>query len=566
MIKSYRFRIVFALLLSCCLLQPLSAAPNQGKPYGIASAHPLATRAGERILKEGGNAFDAAIAMASTLAVVEPTGSGLGGGGFFLLHRDRDGKQVMLDAREKAPLASTVDMYLDHDGKPIAGLSLNGPMAAGIPGIPAALVHLAEQYGRLPLSQSLQPAIEHARKGFIVGPHYRRLATMRLKVLRRYPESKKIFLQDGAVPPPGFVLKQPELAWTLQRIASKGRDGFYDGPVASKLVRSARRHGGIWSRKDLRTYQVIERKPIVGYYRGTRIVSAPPPSSGGIVLVQMLNILKQFWLRRFSRTDHIHLIVEAMRRAYRDRAQYLGDSDFIKINTASLLAPVYAKQLARSIDRRRATPSASLTQDKSLLRNRGSDTTHFSIIDTEGNRVSATLSINYPFGSGFTARGTGVLLNNEMDDFSIKPGIPNVYGLVGSKANRIQPGKRPLSSMTPTFLEATNGNVVVLGTPGGSRIITMVLLASLDAMAGRGSVKNWAALPRFHHQFLPDSITYEPKALTLNDQRKLQAKGHSLKQKASGYGNMQIVFWDQLRKKMSAASDPRGEGLAVVGR
>lgn len=564
MIKNYRFRIVFALLLSCCLWQPLSAAPNQGKPYGIASAHPLATRAGERILKEGGNAFDAAIAMASTLAVVEPSGSGLGGGGFFLLHRAKDGKQVMLDAREKAPLASTADMYLDRAGQPIRGLSLNGPRAAGIPGIPAALVHLAEQYGKLPLAQSLQPAIEHAHQGFMVGPHYRRLATMRLKVLRRYPESKKIFLQDGAVPQPGFVLKQAELAWTLQQIASKGRDGFYDGPVASKLVRSARRHGGIWSRKDLRAYQIIERKPIVGYYRGTRIVSAPPPSSGGIVLVQMLNILRQFPIQWSPRAERLHIIAEAMRRAYRDRAQYLGDSDFIKIDIASLLAPIYAKQLARAIDRRRATPSASLTRDQSLLRHKGSDTTHFSIIDTEGNRVSATLSINYPFGSGFTARGTGVLLNNEMDDFSIKPGVPNVYGLVGSRANRIQPGKRPLSSMTPTFLEATNGNVVVLGTPGGSRIITMVLLASLEAMAGRGSAKTWVALPRFHHQFLPDSITYEPRALTLNDQLKLEAKGHKLKEKADGYGNMQIVFWDQRIKRMSAASDPRGEGLAVV--
>ncbi|HEX20191.1 MAG TPA: gamma-glutamyltransferase, partial [Acidiferrobacteraceae bacterium] len=402
--------------------------------------------------------------------------------------------------------------------------------------------------------------------GFAIGPHYRRLATMRLKVLRRYPESKRIFLQDGAVPQPGFVLKQPELAWTLQRIASKGHDGFYDGPVASKLVRSARRHGGIWSRKDLRAYRIIERKPIVGYYRGTRIVSAPPPSSGGIVLVQMLNMLRQFPLARYSRADRIHIVVEAMRRAYRDRAQYLGDSDFIKIDIADLLAPTYAKQQARSINRRRATLSTTLVQDKSLLRNKGSDTTHFSIIDTEGNRVSATLSINYPFGSGFTARGTGVLLNNEMDDFSIKPGVPNVYGLVGSKANRIQPGKRPLSSMTPTFLEATNGNVVVLGTPGGSRIITMVLLASLEAMAGRGSAKDWVTLPRFHHQFLPDSITFEPDALTLNDQRKLQRKGHKLKQKASGYGNMQIVFWNQAQKKMSVASDPRGEGLAVTGR
>ncbi|GMQ91055.1 MAG: gamma-glutamyltransferase [Gammaproteobacteria bacterium] len=554
------------LFLSFFLLQGVQAAATTNQSYGIASAHPLATRAGERILRNGGNAFDAAIAVASTLAVVEPSGSGLGGGGFFLLHWAKDGKQVMLDAREKAPLASTVDMYLDREGKPITGLSLNGPRAAGIPGIPAALVHLAEHYGRLPLSQSLRPAIEHARKGFTIGPHYRRLATMRLKVLRRYPESKRIFLQDGAVPPPGFVLKQPDLAWTLQRIAGKGRDGFYDGPVASKLVRSARRHGGIWSRQDLRAYRVIERQPIVGHYRGTRIVSAPLPSSGGIVLVEMLNILRRFPIKWLSRTERLHIIVEAMRRAYRDRAQYLGDSDFIKIDIAGLLAPTYARQQARSINRRRATSSATLVQDKSLLRKKGSDTTHFSIIDTEGNRVSATLSINYPFGSGFTARGTGVLLNNEMDDFSIKPGVPNVYGLVGSRANRIQPGKRPLSSMTPTFLEATNGSVVVLGTPGGSRIITMVLLASLEAMAGRGSAKDWVTLPRFHHQFLPDSITFEPDALTLKDQRKLQAKGHTLTQKEGGYGNMQIVFWNQAQKKMSVASDPRGEGLAVTGR
>ena len=549
---------VFLLSLLIVTVADVSAQDLLPRQAGIATAHPLATQAGQQTLQAGGNAFDAAVTLSAVLAVVEPYSSGIGGGGFWLLHRASDGFQTMVDGREKAPLAAHRDLYLDDQGEVIEGLSINGPLSAGIPGEPAALAHIAEKYGRLPLKQSLAPAIELARNGFPVDEHYRRMAGWRLKHLQSDPAAAGQFLVDGEIPESGYLLRQPDLAETLTLLGERGHDGFYRGRVAEKLVAGVRSAGGIWQLDDLAGYQVVEREPIRGEYRDMKIVSAVPPSSGGVVLIGMLNILSQFDLASLPDVTAKHLIVESMRRAYRDRANYLGDPDFISMPVERLIHPFYGAGLARDIDLKRATPSVVPSKAEEQ---EGQDTTHFSVIDQEGNRVAATLSINYPFGSCFVAPGTGVLLNDEMDDFSARPGTPNVYGLVGGEANSIQPGKRMLSSMTPTFVESDEG-VAILGTPGGSRIITMLLHGILSLAEGHGPV-DWVSAPRFHHQYLPDVIQFEPEAFSDAEQQALAEMGHQLKPLTNQYGNMQGVFWNRKTGQVSAASDPRGIGLSI---
>lgn len=527
----------------------------------IASAHPLATDAGHEILAAGGNAFDAAVAVAAALAVVEPYSSGIGGGGFFLLHRADNRYEMMIDAREKAPSAADRDMYLDTKGQVQERLSKDGPLAAGIPGLPAGLVHLAKNHGRLPLKKSLAPAIRYAIEGFKVTPRYRLMAEMQKEILLASPEAAAIFLQNKDVPEEGYLLKQSDLGNTLQALGNEGVDGFYKGDIARKLVDGVRASGGIWQLEDLAQYQVVERQPLYAEYRGMKITAAPPPSSGGVALIAILNVLQQFDLKQLKDITGVHLTIEAMRRAYRDRAIYLGDPDFVKVPVERLTHPLYAAGLAAGIRTDKATASAWLPGVGSS--SMGMDTTHFSVLDTAGNRVAATLSVNFPFGSGFVPPGTGVLLNNEMDDFSVKPGTPNGYGLIGAeKANAIEPGKRMLSSMTPTFLE-TEDRLAILGTPGGSRIITMVLLSTLEFYKG-GSAESMVALPRLHHQFSPDVVSYEPGALTRDEILELQLLGHQLKEIPRPYGNMQVVVWNKKLNRVSAASDPRAEGEARV--
>ncbi len=547
------------LLCLLVLCEPALAATTP-PAAAIATAHPLATEAGHEILAAGGNAFDAAVAITATLAVVEPTGSGLGGGGFWLLHRAKNGYQTMLDGRERAPLAAKRDMYLDAKGEVIPNLSVDGALAAGIPGIPAGIAHLAAHYGKLPLRKTLAPAIRHARNGFAISESYRRMAQFRLEALRASTSAASIFLHENDVPPLGHLLKQPDLADTLEAIAKQGAAGFYNGALADKLIKGVRRAGGIWTHKDLTSYRLSERQPLQGTYRGIRITSAAPPSSGGIALISALNILAGYDLKALEPVARAHLITEALRRAYRDRAIYLGDPDQVAVPVARLTAPLYADGLRASLRTDRATPSNTLPGNATL--SAGNDTTHFSVLDKQGNRVAATLSINFPFGSGFVAPGTGVLLNDEMDDFSAKPGVPNVYGLVGGEANAIAPGKRPLSSMSPTFLESKNG-VAILGTPGGSRIISMVLLSTLDFAAGNNPA-SWVGLKRFHHQFLPDVIQHEPGTFSAEQAASLTQLGHTLKEVTDPYGNMQAILWDRKNNKVKAASDPRGEGTATV--
>ncbi len=527
----------------------------------IASAHPLATNAGFEIIAKGGNVFDAAVALSATLAVVEPAGSGLGGGGYWLLHKDENKMDTFIDGREKAPLAAHKDMFLGRNGKVIPKLSLDGVLAAAIPGLPAGLAHLAEKYGRLSLAESLAPAIRHAEFGFAIGERHRRMLASRKQVFSKDHHTASIFLKNGNIPEAFSILKQPELAETLKQLAKSGRDGFYSGRVAKQLVSGVKKAGGIWTEKDLENYQVVERKPVVGNYQGITITSAPPSSSGGIVLLEVLNILSGFDLQNPDTVTNKHLIVEAMRRAYHDRALYLGDADFVDIPVNRLLSQDYAAGLRSSLRLDKALPSDFLSGDMPDSP-QGTQTTHFSIIDEEGNRVAATLSINMPFGSGFAPEGTGVLLNDEMDDFVGLPGVMNGYGLVGGVANAIEPGKRMLSSMTPTFLESKD-RIAVLGTPGGSRIISMVLLGVLDFAKGNHP-ESWVSLPRFHHQYMPDVIEYEKAAFTFDEIAKLTAFGHRIKETKRQYGDMQAVQLDKISHVLSAASDPRGEGRASV--
>lgn len=559
-------------LLFCIAILPAGApafAADEATPPApaVASAHPAATAAGMAVLDQGGNAFDAAVAVSAALAVVEPQSSGLGGGGFWLLHQADSKRDVMVDGREEAPGAASHDMYLDASGDFVQSRSRNGALAAGIPGEPAALVHIAERYGALDLATDLAPAIRLAREGFPIGDHMHALAEHRKSVLACHPASAALILDANGEPlPVGTTLRQPDLAATLEAMVERGRAGFYDGEVARKLVESVRAAGGIWTRQDLTDYDVVEREPIRGTYQTPdgryEIVSASPPSSGGPVLVEALNILEGFDWGALDDVERRHVTIEAMRRAYRDRAVYLGDPDFVDMPIARLTDKHYAAGLRVGIRRNRATRSdalAGVTADHA----NGHHTTHFSVIDGDGNRVAATLSVNFPFGSGMVAAGTGVFLNDEMDDFAAKPLAPNGYGLVGTEANAIVPGKRPLSSMTPTFVVGDD-RVMAVGTPGGSRIISMVLLGVLDFTHG-GDAASVVSTPRYHHQYLPDHVEYEPGALSDKTRTGLEKLGHRLESVGRHYGDMHAVIWDKTTDRMDAASDPRGIGCAAVG-
>lgn len=550
----------FLCLLLVAVTTSLAAAEKPGQA-AIASAHYLATEAGHEILAQGGNAFDAAVAVSAALAVVEPTSSGIGGGGFWLIHRAEDGFETMIDAREQAPAAAHKDMYLDEESNVVRDLAVNGPLAGAIPGEIAGLQHLADNYGRLPLATSLQPAIRIAREGFPVDEKFHALMTYRIDVIKRWPAAAEAYLADGELPPVGHIIKLPDLAWVLENVAERGADGFYTGPVAERMVKGVREAGGIWTMEDLAAYVVKERDPIRTMYGDYELVTAPPPSSGGVAIAEILNILEPYPINDLDPVLRAHLVVEAMRRAYRDRAIYLGDPDFVEVPVDMLTSQYYADGLRASIRPDRATPSSMLAGNDQIPE--GTDTTHFSIIDAEGNMVAATLTVNTPFGSCFMPPGTGFVVNNEMDDFSAKEGEPNAYGLIGFVANEIQPFKRPLSSMTPTFMIGEDKRAVI-GTPGGSRIITMVLLGILDFMRGN-EPESWVSLPRFHHQYVPDKVSAESDAFTPEQVSALQAMGHEVEVRDRTWGNMHGAMWNLETGKVSAGSDPRWpSGRAIV--
>lgn len=565
---SFATGMIFALLFVAPARSAETATATQTVPAAhppgaaIASAHALASQAGIDMLRQGGNAFDAAVAVSSVLSVVEPISSGLGGGGFFLLHDAKTGKDVFIDARETAPAAATPAAFLDDKGEFNRDRAENGPWSAGIPGLPAGLVHLATNYGRLPLKTTLAPAIRIAREGF---PVYGRLVkgyANRRAVMERYKGTRAVFLADGDTVEDGELLIQPDLARTLELLAEKGFDGFYRGTIAKKLLAGVKAEGGKWTAEELAGYRVREREPLRFEYDGWEVVTAPPPSSGGVALAQMLQMLEPWDLAKLPQAERVHLTVEAMRRAYRDRTFYLGDPDFVKVPVRTLTSADYAAGQRSTINPAKATPSDMLSGAQTPMED--DETTHFSIIDAEGNLVAATQTVNLLFGSGLIPPGTGVLLNNEMDDFALKPGTPNAFGVMGYDANAPKPGKRMLSSMTPTFMSSPD-RVAVLGTPGGSRIITMVLLGALGYADGLNA-QAVAALPRYHHQWMPDGIGTERDALPDDVVAALRAMGHTVitpKDSADGrrssdtWGNLQTVEWDKRANVLYGGSDPR---------
>jgi gamma-glutamyltranspeptidase/glutathione hydrolase len=537
-----------------------AAAVERPGHAAIASADFHATNAGFEVLAKGGNAFDAAVAVASTLSVVEPQSSGIGGGFMALLHRAKDGHNVFIDARETAPGAVDAKLYLGKDGKPNRDTSINGPLSAGIPGEPAGLVWMAEHYGKLPLSQSLAPAIRLAREGFQPDARFLGAIEDRKDVLARYPASAALLLPDGKVPSKGWTYRNPDLAKTMERLAAQGVEGFYRGDTARMLVDASQAAGGNWTAADLESYRVKEREPISVDYRGYRIVTAPPPSSGGVAIAEILNILSGFDLAKLDKAHAAHYVIESMRRAFRDHNDYLGDPDFVKMPLDMLLSPYYADGLRATILPDKATPSSMLPA--ALASEPGMHTTHFSIVDADGNMVASTLTVNLEFGSAFVAKGTGVLLNNEMDDFALVPGEPNAFGLRGSVANAPVAGKRMLSSMSPSFVIGKDRSAVI-GSPGGSTIITQVLEGILAFVDGK-SAADIAAQKRFHHQYLPDRVDVEAGVFDEATTRSLTDMGYKLTER-SPWGFMNVVTWDHATNKLDAASDPRRpSGLGKV--
>jgi gamma-glutamyltranspeptidase/glutathione hydrolase len=542
----------------------LLAASAQAHPppaqAAIASADPQATAAGAEVLKAGGNAFDAAIAVSAALAVVEPTSSGVGGGGFYLLRVAASGRDVMVDARETAPAAATRDMYLGPDHKPRSGASTEGPLAAGIPGEPAAWAWLAAKYGRLPLAKSLAPAIRLARDGFTLNERIANAIRYKKAALARSPDAASAFLVNGEAPPAGARIVQPELAHTLELIAGGGAKAFYTGAFAERLAAGVRRDGGIWTSADLAGYHVVERAPVTVHYRDATVVMASPPSSGGIVLGEALKIIEGYELSGLDAAARRHLLIEAMRHAYRDRAEYLGDPDFVNIPAQQLLSADYAAGQRTSIRLDHATPSDALrpafTSDEST------STTHFSVLDRDGNRVGATISVNLYFGAAYVVPGTGFFLNDTMDDFAVAAGAPNAFGLVGADANSIAPGKRALSSMTPTFIDTARG-ALIIGSPGGSTIISNILFDVLNWLDGKNAAQIVAA-PRIHHQYMPDVVMFEPDALSAADRDELEKHGYKLRESTRRWGNTQAITWDFASGHVEAASDPRGVGAGLV--
>ena len=571
-----RMRIQHKLLIVCWLLALLTGSlaaaplrPVHAQHAMVASVHELASRAGVEMMQAGGNAVDAAVATGFTLAVVHPQAGNLGGGGFLLL-RKATGEMRFIDFREKAPAAATQDMYLDAQGNVIENASLIGYKAIGVPGSVAGLVYAEKKYGKLSLDKVVAPAIRLARAGFPLA--WEDAQDLRDEDLAKFPASKRIFQRDGKYYLPGEILKQPELARTLERIA-KNPDDFYHGAMARELAAAVAKGGGLITADDLAQYEVKEREPIRGTYRGYDIISAPPPSSGGIALVEILNILEGFDLAKLGNrsAQSIHLTVEAFRRALYDRAEFLGDPDFAKIPVPQLIDKRYAEAWRESIDPNHASKDLKRPSVfNELERVAGSrpatirepkNTTHYSVVDPEGNAVAVTTTLNDSFGSRVTAEGLGFLLNNEMDDFAVKQGVPNAYGLIQGPANSIGPGKRPLSAMTPTIVLKDGKLFLVLGSPGGPTIITTVANILMGVVDFGLDIQEAVNAPRFHHQWLPDVIDVEDR-LSPDTMNLLRSKGHTLKP-AHFWGDGECIMVDPKTGERLGASDARNNGKAV---
>jgi len=530
----------------------------------VVSQEKRATHIGVEVLHRGGNAVDAAVAVAFALAVTHPQAGNLGGGGFMLI-RLADGTATVIDYRETAPRAATRDMFLDESGEYDPKKSRDSGLAVGVPGTVAGLTLALEKYGSggFKLSDLIAPAIALARDGVPVADELADSLPRAAPRLARFPASAKIFLKpDGAALAPGDRLVQPDLAGSLETIAREGPRGFYEGDIAQKIVDSARTAGGILSREDLQDYRAVERAPVHGSYRGREVISVPPPSSGGVHLIEMLNILEGYGLEGLGARSPatLHRMIEAMKRAYADRAQFLGDADQVSVPVERLISKSHAAELRATIDPEHATPASAL-RPKTSGAHEGDHTTHFSVIDGFGNAVSNTYTLNFNYGLGLVADGTGILLNNELDDFSAKPGAPNAFGLVGGEANAPGPGKRPLSSMSPTIVLEDGKPRLITGSPGGSRIITIVLQIILDVIDFHETIAQAVSAPRVHDQWLPDVVAAEV-GFSDDTIRQLETLGHTIHLGGTWGAANSILIAPEM---ITGAADPRTRGAAAEG-
>jgi gamma-glutamyltranspeptidase / glutathione hydrolase len=523
----WRFGLAAILLVACQMVQAASPAPMAGEHGMVVTAQHHATRIGVDVLKRGGNAIDAAVAVGYALAVVYPAAGNLGGGGFMTV-QFADGRRSFVDFREKAPLAATAHMFLDANGNVVPQLSTRGHLAVAVPGTVAGLEYIRKKYGTQPLDALIDPAIRLAEQGFALQQGDAEMLWEGSEDFRKDAATAAIFLDRGQPWQPGATLRQPDLARTLRLVRRHGADGFYKGQTAAKLVAASRAGGGILSQADLDAYDVRELAPVECDYRGFRIVSAPPPSSGGVVICEILNVLEGYPLAEYGwgSARALHVQIEAMRQAYIDRNQLLGDQRFVKNPLEQMLSREYGARIRAGIDPKRAGISSKLVPGAGF--NEGSHTTHYSIADRFGNAVAVTYTLNDWFGARVTAGGTGVLLNNEMDDFTSKVGVPNLYGLVQGENNRIEPGKRPLSSMAPTIVTRDGRPWMILGTPGGSRIITAVTLTILNVIDYGMDVQEAVDAPRIHQQWLPEETFVEARALSPDTRAILEGMGHRL--------------------------------------
>ncbi|HLP17655.1 MAG TPA: gamma-glutamyltransferase [Bacteroidota bacterium] len=551
------------LFLSAHTCESGSRTPVRARHGMVVAADPLAARAGEKILEAGGNAIDAAVATGFALAVTYPGAGNLGGGGFMVI-RMADGKTAAIDYREKAPAASTRSMYLDSAGNFRPELSTVGHLAVGVPGSVAGLLEALERYGTMKRAQVMTPALRLAEEGFPLSRELAHGMQSMIPSFSKFPASMKSFTRHGLPYKEGEMWKQPELARTLEAIATNGRDGFYRGRVADLLVAEMKRGHGLITHKDLESYVPIVRDCVRGTYRGIEVISMPPPSSGGIALIQLLNILEPFDLRSYgwNSAKSAHVMVEAMRRVYADRAEYLGDPDFYTVPQRGLLSKRYAEAQRRTIDTERATKSASVTHGVPVAYE-SNETTHYSVVDRFGNCVSVTTTLNGAYGSCVTVEGAGFLLNNEMDDFSAKPGTPNMFGLIGAEANAIAPGKRMLSSMAPTILVKDHAPFMVVGSPGGSTIITSVLQTIVNVIDYGMNIREAIEAPRIHHQWLPDTLYYERHSFSADTRTKLRQMGHVMQERRGTQGLVEGIVITPGEGVIEGASDPRGYGVAA---
>jgi gamma-glutamyltranspeptidase / glutathione hydrolase len=544
-------------------LDAASRTPVRARHAMVGSTDLHASRVGLQVLRDGGNAVDAAVAMGFALAVTHPAAGNLGGGGFMVI-RFADGRETTIDYRETAPAAAHRDMYLDDTGAAVPERSRVGPLAAGVPGSVAGLAYARGRYGSRPLSALVGPAIALARDGIEVSWALADSLQGAQAKLSRFPASAAVYLGAGGSPPAaGDRFVQPELARTLALIADRGADAFYRGPIATLIADEMRRTGGLITEADLAAYRPIERPPVTGSYRGLRIVSMGPPSSGGIALIQLLNILEGFPIAAMGHNSSatMHVMTEAMRRVYADRAEWLGDPAFVQVPTGGLLSKGYAEALRRGIDPARATPSAAIGPGRPHDFE-STETTHYSVVDARGTAVSVTTTLNDSYGSGQVVTGAGFLLNNEMDDFSARPGAPNLFGLLGGTANAVAPGKRMLSSMAPTIAVRDDGTWLVLGSPGGGRIITTVLQVLVNVVDHGMDVQEAVDAARFHHQWYPDEVRLERRGFPRDVVEALEARGHATRV-AGNSGDVHAIMIDRRAGLLLGASDPRLDGVTL---